>query len=308
MMSATSKSELQGPEAERDAIDIVVPFPPGGIDLILRLLLPVLERRLGQAIRLVNRPGGTGAVGTQEVAQARPDGRTLLFASQGPLVYQPQVNALGYDPQRSFVPVCRVTSTPSVLMASGRNAFGSVADVVAAARAAPGRVVYSTPGPGGLPHIGMAAFAAVMGVELQHLPMAGAAAAIEALKAGQADLIAEQLPTAVALSGQGARIIGVFAPQRLASLPEVATMVEQGCDLSFQSWNALMAPAATPTPVLQRLSEACLAALVEATPELNRKMGMDPAYLGSAQTATFIASELDRAKALTRRSGLIPTK
>jgi tripartite-type tricarboxylate transporter receptor subunit TctC len=154
----------------------------------------------------------------------------------------------------------------------------------------------------------MTAFAAVMGVELQHLPMAGAAAAIEALKNGQADLIAEQLPTAVALSGQGARIIGVFAPQRLPSLPDVPTMAEQGCDLSFQSWNVLMAPAGTPTPVLQRLGEACHAALVEATPELNRKMGMDPAYLGSAQTATFIVAELDRARALTRRSGLIPAK
>jgi tripartite-type tricarboxylate transporter receptor subunit TctC len=193
-------------------------------------------------------------------------------------------------------------------MASSRNSFACAADVVAAARAAPGQVVYSTPGPGGLPHIGMAAFAAVMGVQLRHLPLAGAAAAIEALKNGQADLIAEQLPTAVALSGQGARISGVFAPQRLASLPDVPTLAEQGCDLSFQSWNALMAPAGTPTPILQRLGEACLAALIEAAPELNRKMGMDPAYLGSAQTAAFIATELDRARALARRSGLSPAK
>jgi tripartite-type tricarboxylate transporter receptor subunit TctC len=298
----------QSVETASAPIDIVVPFPPGGIDLILRMLLPALSRCLGQTVNLVNRPGGTGAVGTQEVAQARPDGLTLLFASQGPLVYQPQVNAVGYDPQRSFVPVCRVTSTPSVLMASGRNSFTCVADVVAAARAAPDEVVYSTPGPGGLPHIGMAAFAAVLGVQLRHLPMAGAAAAIEALKNGQADLIAEQLPTAVALSGQGARIIGVFSPQRLPSLPDVPTMAEQGCDLSFQSWNALMAPAGTPTPVLRRLGEACLAALIEATPEMNKKMGMDPAYLGSAQTATFIAAELDRARALTRRSGLRSAK
>jgi tripartite-type tricarboxylate transporter receptor subunit TctC len=308
MMPTSTLQSAQDDQAATAAIDIVVPFPPGGIDLILRLLLPALSRRLGQTINIINRPGGTGAHGTQEVAQAKPDGRSLLFASQGPLVYQPQVNTVGYDVQRSFVPVCRVTSTPSVLMASSRNNFTCAADVVAAARAAPGRIVYSTPGAGGLPHIGMTAFAAVMGVELQHLPMAGAAAAIEALKNGQADLIAEQLPTAVALSGQGARIIGVFAPQRLPSLPDVPTMAEQGCDLSFQSWNVLMAPAGTPTPVLQRLGEACLAALVEATPELNRKMGMDPAYLGSAQTATFIVAELDRARALTRRSGLIPAK
>lgn len=285
-------------------LTIVVPFPPGGIDLILRLLLPSMEQRLGQPIQLINRPGGTGAHGTLEVAQAKPDGQTLLFASQGPLVYQPQVNTVGYDPLRSFVPVCRLTCTPSVLMASGRNQFRSVADVVTAAKATPGGVVYSTPGPGGLPHVGMAAFANVMGLSLQHMPMAGAAAAIEALKNGQADLIAEQLPTAVALSGQGARIIGVFAPTRLPVLPDIPTIEEQGCGLSFQSWNALMAPAGTPTATLQRLGEACLGALVELTPVLNEKMGMDPAYLGSAQTAGFITVELDRARELTLRSGL----
>jgi tripartite-type tricarboxylate transporter receptor subunit TctC len=289
-------------------IQIVVPFPPGGIDLILHLLLPELAKRLGQPVHLVNHPGGTGAHGSLEVANAKPNGLTLLFASQGPLVYQPQINTVGYDALHSFVPVCRVTSTPSVLMASGSSAFNSVADVVAAAEAAPGRIAYSSPGTGGLPHIGMAAFAKVMGLDLQHKPMAGAAAAIKALKDGQAELIAEQLPTAIALASEGARIIGVFAPHRLSTLPHVPTMMEQGCDLSFQSWNALMAPANTPTATLKRLSDACLAAMVEATPELNQKMGVDPAYLGSAQTATFIASELDRACELTRRSGLIHQK
>lgn len=289
-------------------IQIVVPFPPGGIDLILHLLLPELAQRLGQAVNLLNHPGGTGAHGSLEVAKAPPDGLTLLFASQGPLVYQPQLHAVGYDVLRSFVPVCRVTSTPSVLMASGSSGLKNLADVVAAARAAPGQLSYSSPGPGGLPHIGMAAFSRVMGLEMRHQPMVGAAAAIKALKDGQAELIAEQLPTAIALASEGARIIGVFSPHRLSTLPDVPTLAEQGCDLSFQSWNALMAPAHTPTAVLQRLSEACLAALVEVKPALNQKMGIDPAFLGSAQTATFIAGELDRASELIRRSGLSAQK
>lgn len=288
-----------------EPITIVVPFPTGGIDLILHMLLPELAKLLGQQVHLLNLPGGTGAHGSLKVAKAKPDGLTLLFASQGPLVYQPQLNVVGYDVQHSFVPVCRVTSTPSVLMASGSSGFKNVADVVAAATAAPGRIAYSSPGTGGLPHIGMAALARVMGLDLQHKPMAGAAAAIQALKDGQAELIAEQLPTAIALASEGARIIGVFSPHRLSSLPNVPTIIEQGCDLCFQSWNVLMAPANTPTAALKRLSEACLAALVGATPALNQKMGVDPAYLGSAQTATFIANELVRACELTRRSGLI---
>jgi tripartite-type tricarboxylate transporter receptor subunit TctC len=147
-----------------------------------------------------------------------------------------------------------------------------------------------------------------MDVEMTHKPMAGAAAAIKALKDGEAELIAEQLPTAIALANQGARIIGVFAQTRLSQLPQVPTLIEQGCNLCFQSWNALMAPSNTPSATLQRLSEACLAALADATPAMNQKMGIDPAYLGSAQTAIFIASELDRAHELARLSGLITDK
>jgi tripartite-type tricarboxylate transporter receptor subunit TctC len=283
---------------------IIVPFPPGGIDLILKALIPELENQLGRKIEMINRAGGTGAVGTLEAAKSAPDGQTLLFASQGPLVYQPQVNALAYDAQRSFVPVCRVTCTPSVLMASEHSGFNDLTDVLAAARAETGHISYSSPGAGGLPHIGMAAFARLMAIELEHLPMAGAAAAITALKQGQAHLIAEQLPTAVALAGKGARIIGVFAAQRLASLRNVPTLSEQGCELCFQSWNALMAPAGTATEILHQLGEACLAALINAAPELYRAMGVDPAYLDSAQTALFIAKELDSAQALIQKSGL----
>ena len=292
------------PHQPNAAIQIVVPFPPGGIDLILQLFIDGLKERLNQDVTFINRPGGTGTVGSLEVAKANPDGQTLLFASQGPLVYQPQLNSVGYTALNSFVPVCRVTSTPSVLMASGNSGIQTINDIVKASNETPLSISYSTPGAGGLPHIGMAAFSKLMGIELTHKPMAGAAAAIKALKEGDAELIAEQLPTAIALTNEGAKIIGVFAPQRLSALPDVPTIQELGCDLSFQSWNVLMAPAHTPSDVLQRLSEACLSSLIQATPLMNQKMGIDPAYLGSAQTATFIASELDKARELIRLSGL----
>jgi len=292
------------PHQPNASIQIVVPFPPGGIDLILQLFIDGLKERLNQDVTFINRPGGTGTVGSLEVAKANPDGQTLLFASQGPLVYQPQLNSVGYTALNSFVPVCRVTSTPSVLMASGNSGIQTINDIVKASKEIPFSISYSTPGAGGLPHIGMAAFSKLMGIELTHKPMAGAAAAIKALKDGDAELIAEQLPTAIALTNEGAKIIGVFAPQRLSALPDVPTIQELGCDLSFQSWNVLMAPAHTPSGVLERLSEACLSSLIQATPLMNQKMGIDPAYLGSAQTATFIASELDKARELIRLSGL----
>lgn len=261
-------------------IQIVVPFPPGGIDLILQLFIDGLKERLNQDVTFINRPGGTGAAGSLEVAKANPDGLTLLFASQGPLVYQPQLNTVGYTALHSFVPVCRVTSTPSVLMASGNSGIKTINDIVKASKANPSSISYSTPGAGGLPHIGMAAFSKLMDIELTHKPMAGAAAAIKALKDGDAELIAEQLPTAIALANEGAKIIGVFAPQRLSALPDVPTIQELGCDLSFQSWNVLMAPAHTPTDVLERLSEACLGALIQATPLMNQKNGCRSGLFG----------------------------
>jgi len=119
------------------SIQIVVPFPPGGIDLILQLFINGLKERLSQDVTFINRPGGTGSIGSFEVTKANPDGLTLLFASQGPLVYQPQINSVGYTVLHSFVPVCRVTSTPSVLMASGNSGITTIHDVVTASKAVP---------------------------------------------------------------------------------------------------------------------------------------------------------------------------
>jgi tripartite-type tricarboxylate transporter receptor subunit TctC len=294
--------------AARGPLTIVVPFPPGGIDVIGRLLQPELAKALGQEVLVVNRPGGTGAVGSAEVAKAAADGSTLLLAPQGPLIYQPQIAKVDYDVQRSFVPVCRVTSTPSVLMVAGGTPYKAAGDIVAAARANPGSIGYSSAGPGGLPHVGMAALARLAGIELRHVPTAGAAASVAALKEGKAELLAEQLPIAVANAGSQARIIGVFAHQRDAALPSVPTLREQGLDIAFQSWNALLAPAATPPAQLRRLEQACRAGLLAIAAELKSRMGMEPAYLDSAATAAFIAQELPRARALVALSGLGPLK
>jgi tripartite-type tricarboxylate transporter receptor subunit TctC len=272
------------------------------------MMQPALGQALGQEVQVVNRPGGAGAAGSAEVARAQPDGRTLLFVPQGPLIYQPQIGKVDYDAERSFVPVCRITSTPSVLMVAGSTLFKGVGDVVSAARAAPGRVAFSSAGPGSLPHVGMAAFARLAGIDLRHAPAAGAGAAVTALKEGKAEMLAEQLPTGVAHAGSGIRIIGVFAGERAAALPGVPTLREQGYDITFQSWNVLMAPAGTPAAEIRRLQEACRATLAAIALELKARMGMDPSYLDSAQTAAFIAQELPLARKLVDLSGLAAGK
>lgn len=303
---STDKAQLPTPQS--GPVTIVVPFPPGGIDVIGRMMQPGLAKALGQDVLLVNRPGGTGAVGSTEVAKAAADGRTLLLAPQGPLIYGPQIAKVDYDVQRSFVPVCRVTSTPSVLMVEGSTPFNQFSDIVAAARANPGRIGYSSAGPGGLPHVGMAALAKQAGIELRHVPTAGAAASVAALKEGKAELLAEQLPIAMANAGSQARIIGVFANERVAELPAVPTLREQGLDLAFQSWNVLLAPAGTPPAEVLRLQQACRSALAGIATEMRARMGMEPAFLDSSATSAFIAQELPRARSLVGISGLAQVK
>lgn len=287
-------------------ITIVVAFPPGGVDQVAHAARPEFARALGVEVSVRNKPGGTGTVGTAEVAASTPDGHTLLLSPQGPMAYQPALRSVAYSVE-SFAPICRLTETPSVLMASEKSGFTSVAHVMAAAKAAPGQVSYASAGEGGLPHVGMSALSRTAGIEMRHVPRAGAGDAIDALVAGEADLLAEQAPLAAARIGSGGlRIIAAFAPQRVPAFPDAPTLKEQGHDLSFSAWNALFAPAGTPPDVVARLGEACRTALAApATVEAMRsKLRTPPAYLDPAATAAFVRAEVMRGQELVQASGL----
>lgn len=287
-------------------ITIVVAFPPGGVDEIARLVEPELAKSLGVEVRVVNRPGAGGTLGTAEAASAVPDGYTLLLSPQGPLAYQPRLRDVPYG-AASFAPICRLTETPSALMASMRSGFRTIAEVIAGARSSSRQVTFSSAGEGGLPHVGMAAFGRLAGIEMEHLPGAGAADALDALIAGKADLLAEQVPLAASgLSRGGVRVIGVFAPQRSPAFPDAPTLREEGYDIALFSWNVLLAPAGTPEHIVARLSEACAAAL--ATPAvadaMTNTLRAPPAYLDPPATAAFVQAEVERGRKLTTASGL----
>lgn len=298
--SGTEQRDECGP------ITVIVPFPPGGVDLVANKMLPEFSRVLGVPVKLVNRPGNSGTTGTTEASRAAPDGRTLLFAPQGPMAYQPAITPLAYDPERSFVSICRVSVGPSVLMASERSGFRSARDVVAAAKTSPGKVTYSSPGVGSLPHVVMATLCQLTGVQMRHATAAGAAAAVAALKNGTAEVLAENVPVAIANSGQGMHIIGVFGPDRLRELPEVPTLAEQGFDVSFNEWTGLFAPAGTPPATVSRLEGACKAALCNAdvVSGMVTEFKSPPAFLPSSEMLSFLSSEVAIAREHVRKSGL----
>jgi tripartite-type tricarboxylate transporter receptor subunit TctC len=258
---------------------LVVPFTPGGSsDLLARALAPSLGAALGQTVLVDNRPGAGGSIGAAEVARAEPDGQTLLMGHLGTLAVNPSVYPrLAYDPLRSFVPVAMVARVPNVLVVSAASPFKSLADLLAAARARPGRLSYSSGGNGSAAHIAFEALKLRAGVFLLHIPYRGTAPSIVDLLAGQVDASFTGV-TAVLPQVQAGRLraLAVSSLQRLPSLPAVPTVAESGfAGFEADQWYGLVAPAATPAATVARLNAVVNQAL--ALPEVARLLAAEGA-------------------------------
>ncbi len=252
---------LAGPASDRSwptrPIRLVVPFPAGSSpDLIARLLTEKLAVALGQPVVVENRPGAGGNIGTGVVARAAPDGYTLVLTINGPLVTAPTLSRhLGYDPVRQLAPVSLVATSPNVLVVDARLPVHNVREFVALAKSRPGELNYGSVGNGSAAHLAMEQLKAAAGIDLQHVPYPGFAQITTAMVGGQVQAgfmvpaIAMPLVTAGKL-----RIIAVTTSGRTSLLPAVPTVAESGYP-GFEaiSWQAVLAPAGTPAPVIDRL-------------------------------------------------------
>ena len=240
------------------AIKLVVPFPPGSSpDIIARVVAEPLGRALGQPIVIDNRPGAGGNVGTAAVAHAPPDGYTLLFTIQGPLVTAPQLSrSLGYDPAKDLAPVTLVATSPNVLVVDPGLGAATLTEFVRVAKARPGQLNYGSVGNGSASHLAMEVFMRRAGLSLVHVPYQGFPQIVTALLGGQVQ--ASFMVPGIAMGQVRAgklRALGVTTLGRVASLPDMPTFSEQGYP-GFEaiSWQAILAPAGTPTPIIERLS------------------------------------------------------
>ena len=240
------------------AIKLVVPFPPGSSpDIIARVVAEPLGRALGQPIVIDNRPGAGGNVGTAAVAHAPPDGYTLLFTIQGPLVTAPQLSrSLGYDPAKDLAPVTLVATSPNVLVVDPGLGAATLTEFVRVAKARPGQLNYGSVGNGSASHLAMEVFMRRAGLSLVHVPYQGCPQIVTALLGGQVQ--ASFMVPGIAMGQVRAgklRALGVTTLGRVASLPDMPTFSEQGYP-GFEaiSWQAILAPAGTPTPIIERLS------------------------------------------------------
>ena len=280
-------------------VKIIVGFPAGGpLDAHARLLADELGKRLGQPVVIDYKAGAGGAVGAEYVAKSEPDGHTLLMANTGTLVINPAIYPkLAYQTLRDFAPVARTAQQPLALVVNPEVPARSVAELVALAKARPGRLNYGSAGNGGISHLVPEMFKQATGTYIVHIPYRGSAPAFTDLMAGQVQLMAESVPQAAQYVKAGKlRALAVTSRERSPALPDTPTLIESGLKgFDVVGFYGVLAPAKTPPEVLATLSAAFKKTLE--SEDVKAKMiaqGADPAYLDPAAFTGFLKTELGR--------------
>ncbi len=273
-------------------IKLVVPFPAGSSpDLIARLVAEPLGPVLGQSIVIENKPGAGGNVGTGMVAKAEPDGYTFLFTIQGPLVTAPLLSrSLPYDPAKELAPVSLVATSPNVLVVDPKLGAKNVADFVRIAKERKGQLNYGSVGNGSAAHLAMESFKSRAGLDLVHVPYQGFPQVVNAILAGQvqAGFMVPGIAMGQVRAGK-LDALGVTTLGRSSALPEMPTFAEQGyAGFEAVSWQAVLAPARTPRPIVDRVS----AELVRIIKSDDVRTKMLAQYFNAAGTAPEALAKL----------------
>jgi len=279
-------------------VRIVVPLGAGGFaDVPARLLAPHLAAQLGGTFFVENRPGAGSTIGADHVAKAEPDGYTLLFTATPHVISAHLYKTLGYDALKSFVPVALIASGPYVLVVHPDLKANSVQELIATAKAQPGKIDYASSGNGSAQHLVTALFAANAGIELNHIPYKGSGQALQDLLGGRVRVSMAGVPNVLNHVRAGKlRALGVTTPQRWPDMPEVPTIAEAGVPgYEATLWLCMLAPAGTPEPIVARLSTAIGKALGDAEMlKQLRSAGISPSYLAPAEFGAFMRTEYDK--------------
>jgi tripartite-type tricarboxylate transporter receptor subunit TctC len=291
-------------------IRVVVPFNAGGIaDLTARAVGEALSARLSQPIVIENRPGAGGVAAGELVARAEPDGHTLLLMSNGTAVSAGLFKRLPFDAQKDFAPVSLIGVFDLAVVVPAASKFGTLRDLLAAAKAQPGKLNIATVNVGSTQNLAAELLKTTAGIEVQVVPFNGTPAVITALRGGQVDAAVEILgPVKSQITAGALRALAVLGEKRPAALPQVPTVAETGGALAYfkvSSWNALAAPAKTPAAIVQRLNAELQSVL--STPDLRRKLAyLDVEARGSTpeQLAALLADETRRWGEVIARAGI----
>jgi len=280
-------------------IRIVVPFSPGGVaDNSARVVADGLGTRLGQQVLVENRPGASGNIGTQAVAQAPPDGYTLLLGFDGTMVINPHVfPKIPFDTLKDFAPVTKLGDATLILVAHPSVPARNLAEFIAHARARPAPFAYGTSGTGGTPHLAGELLKLRTGIALEHVPYKGGGQAITDVVGGQIPLVFTAIATAQQYVRAGQLVgLGVPGATRSAALPDVPTFVESGLPgFDVSSWTGIFAPASTPRPVIDKLQRELAAVLRTAfVRERYAVLGIEPVGNSPQEFGDQVRADLAR--------------
>lgn len=276
-------------------VQIIIPYAPGGAtDLVFRALAASTQKYLGKAVVVVNRAGGGGAVGFNEVAQARPDGYTLVSIITPVTILPHQVKtAFTYQ---SFAPIINVVQDPAMLQVRADAPWKTLDEFLGYARANPGMITVGNSGAGGGVHLIALAFEKAAGVKLNHIPFAGGGPSVTALLGGHVHAVSVSPPEGIAHVKAGKlRIMALFSESRMTDFPAVPTVREQGVDFAMGQWRGLAAPKGTPPEVIRVLHDAFKKGMEDPAFVKNAAdMSVALAYIGPAEFGKLMAADHER--------------
>ena len=268
-----SHSSAQPAYPERPIRMIVPLAAASAVDVAARIVTQKMSENMGQQIVILNVPGASGLIGAEQVAHADPDGYTLGGFNDSIMTMVPNLQStMRWDILKDFAPVSLVATVEWGLIAGNQTPYKTAADLIAAAKAAPGKIDYGSGGPGSPQHLAMAMFASAAGISLTHVPYKGATQAATDVAAGQIPVAFQGLGTVTGLvRGNEVRLLGVTTEKRLTQYPDVPTVSESGLPgFLFNSWFAMLAPSGTPKEIIDRLHTEVLKALAD--PEVRSKL------------------------------------
>lgn len=291
-------------------VRIVVPSPPGGgTDIVARVLAQHFARALGQPFFVENKPGAGNLIGIESAARSPADGYTLLFVASTLALNSVLYKKVPYDPVRDFAPITLAATAPNVLIVNPSLPAHTLAEFIALAKRKPGALSYGTPGIGTSPHLSMELLKSMAGIDLQHVPYRGTAAAVTDLIGGQiAATFANALTAKPQIDAGRVRALAISGPRRIEALPNVPPVAEAGVpNYEAMQWYGLLAPAGTPAAIVARLNGEALKALQ--SDDMKERLSADGAQpLGSSpeEFAALIRSELDKWTRVARAADIAP--
>src|SRR6186713_938400 len=293
-------------------IKLIVPFPAGGPnDIIARVIGQRMSEIAKQPVLIDNRGGQGGVLGTDAVAKAAPDGYTIAISSAGALAISPSMEKVAYDTLKDFAPVTLVATVPEMLVVATNVPAKDMKELIALAKAQPGKLNFASSGPGSLPHLAGELLKLTANIDIVHVPYRGAAPAVNDLLGQQVQMAFLDLPVILPHIKAGTlRPIALGAPARAPTAPDVPTTAEVGMpDLLIENWYGMLAPGGTPEPIVTTLNRVANEAMND--PQVKQKLadqGLTVAGNTPTQFRDYIASETQKWTRVIKASGLAAGK